>query len=94
MRRDLLRRIQRLEVESGTDREPLVVVISPPDVPGHRWECSAYTCQQTGWRCERQDDEPMDAFVERAEREAEEYAQASRSLLILLHPDELEDADA
>ena len=90
MRSDLMKRIQRLEVQAGTNREPLVIVIAPVHSPGHFWECDAYICQQTGWRCERDVDEPMGAFVERAEREAEEYAQASGSLLILLHPDATE----
>ena len=92
MNRDLEKRLHRLEVQRQTNREPLVIVIAPVHSPGHFWECDAYICQQTGWRCERDPDETMTAFVERAEREAEEYAQASGSLLILLHPDEVSDA--
>lgn len=90
MRNELKRRVQRLEVQSGANREPLVIVITPVHSPGHLWECSAYICQQTGWRCERDAGEDMQAFVERAECEAEAYAQASGSLLILLHPDATE----
>jgi len=90
MSKDLQRRLHRLEVQAGADREPLVIVITPVHKPDHLWECDAYVCQQTGWRCERQDDEPMRDFVERAECEAEAYAQASGSLLILLHPDATE----
>ena len=90
MSRDLERRLHRLEVQRQTNREPLVIVIAPVHSPGHLWECDAYVCNVTGWRCERDTDEPMPDFVERAEREAEDYAQASGSLLILLHPDATE----
>ncbi|TDO13784.1 hypothetical protein [Halomonas ventosae] len=87
MSKDLQRRLHRLEVQAGADREPLVIVITPVHKHDHLWECDAYVCQQTGWRCEREAGEDMQAFVERAEREAQAYAQASRSLLIILHPD-------
>lgn len=90
MSKETLRRLHRLEVQSGASREPLVIVIAPVHSPGHFWECDAYICQQTGWRCEREAGEDMQAFVERAEHEAEAYAQASGSLLILLHPDATE----
>ena len=70
--------------------EPLVIVVAPVHTQGAAWECSAYVCWRAGWRCDRLPGEEMAVFVERAEREAEDYAQASGSLLILLHPDATE----
>ncbi len=89
MKANTLRRLETLErVKVGP--EPLVIVIAPVHHPGSYWECSAYVCDQTGWRCEREAGEAMPDFVARAEREAQAYAEASRSLLIILHPDATE----
>ncbi len=76
MRRETLNRLEVLErVKVGP--EPMVMVVAPVDAPGHYWECSAYICQQTGWRLERDTDEAMPDFVQRVEREAEQHSETN-----------------
>ncbi len=69
------------------NQDPLVIVVAPVDAPGHYWECGAYICEHTGWRCEREFDEAMPDFVQRVEREAEQRSKVGRYPLMLMHPD-------
>jgi len=88
MKANITRRLETLEqVKAGP--EPMVIVITPVQVAGHEWECSAYVCHETGFKIERAPGEPMADFVERAECEAEQHAAEKRPPFILLHPDEL-----
>ena len=89
MMRDILKRLEALE-QATIGPEPIVILISPVQVPGHEWECNAYVCRNTGFRVDRAPGEPMADLVERAEHEAERYAADERQPFMLLHPDELE----
>lgn len=68
MRRDLQRRLQRLEVQAQSHNPvPLVVVIDPVEADGSVPTIDAYMCRETGDRWERRPDEALPDFQQRVE---------------------------